>query len=141
MRRRAVLEDEDQFMFRTVQRAHATIVLVPDAQVLESGVDSPSCGLDFEHVAPIHAQKMDRAVDCVLCETTEGRLQERDESFLRHFTGCHLELAVFHGAQARHMTLNWDIVRRIGKHKLRLAATEQQGVAVRFGRIPAQDAV
>ena len=40
VRRRAVLEDEDQLMPGAVEGPHAAVVLGPDDQVLELGVDA-----------------------------------------------------------------------------------------------------
>ena len=51
----AGLEDEDQLMLASVQRAHPAIVFDPDAEVLEFGVRLTACGEQFPHVPPIHA--------------------------------------------------------------------------------------
>jgi len=54
-------------MLRAVERAHAGVGLVPDTEVLEL-VDLAAGGEHLPHVAPIHADLMDRPVDAVVGE-------------------------------------------------------------------------
>ena len=82
VRRGAALEDEDQFMLRTVERAHTTVVLVPDAQVLQLGEDSPAGCHDLGNMAPVHADVNDCSVDRILRQRSERHLQKLGEDFL-----------------------------------------------------------
>ena len=59
VRRVAVLENEHEFMLRTVETPHPGIGLCPDTEVFE-----PLIGLlggieHFAHVPPIHADEVD----------------------------------------------------------------------------------
>ena len=60
MRRRPVLEGENQFVPGAVEGSHAAIVLGPHDQVLEFGEDG-ACRDHLAHVAPVHADEVDRA--------------------------------------------------------------------------------
>ena len=64
---------EYQLMFRAIERAHAGVGLVPDAEVLELTVDLAAGGEHLPHVAPVHADLMDRAVNGVLGEPIKNR--------------------------------------------------------------------
>src|SRR5262249_61036001 len=74
-------------------RAHAGVGLVPDTEVLEL-VDLAAGGEHLPHVAPVHADLMDRAVNGVLGEPLKDRLQEGRELDLAHLTAAHGELAM-----------------------------------------------
>ncbi len=56
------LEYEDQLVFGAVERAHAGVGLVPDAEVLELAEDSRARFLHFAHVPPVHAHIGDGAI-------------------------------------------------------------------------------
>src|SRR6266516_3943613 len=62
------LPHEHQLMLRAIERAHASIDLVPDTEVLELAIDLAAGGEHLPHVAPIHADLMDRAINGVLGE-------------------------------------------------------------------------
>src|SRR3954471_1696625 len=85
------LPDERQFMFRAVERAHAGVGLVPDTEVFEL-VDLPAGGEHLPHVAPVHADLMNRAVNGVLGEPIKDRLQEGRKLDLAHLAAAHGEL-------------------------------------------------
>jgi len=54
--------DEDEFVLGSVERAHPSIGLVPDANILELLIDSASRDQHLEGVKPIHADVMNRAI-------------------------------------------------------------------------------
>jgi hypothetical protein len=97
----ADLEGKDQLVAGAVERAHATIVFDPNDQVLQLRVDALPCRLHFGHVAPVHAQKVDRPVHAVIRHVAEGYMQEVGELGCRHLAGGHGELAVLHLASTR----------------------------------------
>jgi len=61
----AVLEGKHQLMTGAVERAHAAIVLGPHDQVLELGIDGFASFEHLAHVAPVHADEVDRAIRAV----------------------------------------------------------------------------
>ena len=66
-------------MAGAVEGAHAAVVLGPDDQVLELGVDLVARRQHLGHVPPVHADEVDRAVDAHLDEAIEGGAQELGE--------------------------------------------------------------
>ena len=60
--RRADLEHEDELVLGAVERAHAAVGLVPDAEVLELREHRLAGGKQLAHVAPVHADEGDGAV-------------------------------------------------------------------------------
>ena len=61
------LEDEDQLVFGAVERAHATIVLVPDNQVLELGKVALPGIKDLAEMTPVHEYEAQGAVCGMRC--------------------------------------------------------------------------
>ena len=68
----ADLADKNELVLGTIERAHAGVRLVPDAQVGQVAVDLLPCGQHLFHVPPIHAHEMDGAVD-----RAAGRMAKR----------------------------------------------------------------
>ena len=58
MRPAALLEDQDELVLAAIQRAHASIVLDPDAHILEFAIGLLADGEQFGEMAPIHADVM-----------------------------------------------------------------------------------
>ena len=81
-------------MLRAIERAHAGIGLVPDAQVQKLAIDRVPDGTDLVHVAPVHADEVNRAVARDVGTGAEAIGEERAERFVGHFAGCHGELPV-----------------------------------------------
>ena len=93
MRRRANAVDEDQFVLRTVERAHASVRLVPEAQEFkEVAIDPLADGRDVVHVSPIHTNEVDSAIARDANAGPEGFGKKNSECLVRHFTGSHREL-------------------------------------------------
>src|SRR5690242_14676580 len=59
------LEDKNQLMAAAVEGSHPGVIFGPHTEVLECAVDLLAGGQQLEHVAPIHANEMQRAVDAV----------------------------------------------------------------------------
>ena len=112
VRRRAVLEGKDEFMAGAIERAHAPIVLRPDDQVLQFRIVGASRLQHLAHVAPVHANKMDRTIDGMSSEMGEGGREEIRELFARHFTRRHCEVAVASVAEPAHIAVNRDVIGR-----------------------------
>src|ERR1700704_2149136 len=106
-------------MLRAIERAHAAIVFGPDADIFQVWVGGSTGSQHFRNMTPVHALKMDRAVDRIGREMAEYRLQKSRELGLRHFPGSHGELAMLNCAEASDMPGNRYVVGRIGEHHLR----------------------
>ena len=94
MRRRANAVDEDQLVLRTVERAHASVRLVPEAQIQEVAIDPLADGRDVVHVPPIHTDEVHGAIARDASASAKGFGKKSPESLVRHLTGSHRELAV-----------------------------------------------
>src|SRR5947209_12764581 len=79
VRRRAVLEGEDQFMTGPVKGAHRPIVLGPDDQILELSEIRAAGIHDLLQMAPVHADEVDGAVNAQSHKIGKGRGEERSE--------------------------------------------------------------
>ena len=93
-------KDKDQFMLRAVVCAHATVGLVPDAQVLEFAEDDFASRHQLAHVAPVHAYERDCTVPASADRMTERRPEKRREGVRSHLAGRERELVMLGGAKA-----------------------------------------
>ena len=116
--RGARFENEHEFMLRPVQGAHAAVVLGPDAEVLQVGIRGGAGGQHLLQMAPVHALKMNRAIDRIGREMAEYGLQESGEFGWRHFPGCHGEFAVLNRTEAADVPGDGHVVGGVGKHEL-----------------------
>src|SRR5216683_7179591 len=80
----AVLEHEDEFVLAAIERSHAAVILGPDAEVLELGVDFAAGGEQLAHVPPVHAYEVKRPVPAMAREQRAGARQEPGELGLAH---------------------------------------------------------
>jgi hypothetical protein len=62
------------------------------------------------HMAPVHANVMNRTVEADVGHIAEGRSQEARKFSGAHFARGHLELSMLDRAKATHMTVDRDIV-------------------------------
>src|SRR5206468_662080 len=122
---RAIFENENQFMLRTVERSHPSVILIPHADVLQLVVDAATRRGQLEAVSPVHANEVDRTVDAERGQVPERRFQKLDELDFRHFAGGHLKLSMLDGTQTADMAVDLDVVRRIDKHHLSFLRFEQ----------------
>ena len=60
-----VLENEDELVPAAIQRAHAPIVLDPDAEIFEPAVGVVCGAKKLLDMAPVHTDEVDRAVSAV----------------------------------------------------------------------------
>src|SRR5262249_30376112 len=132
---------EYELVLRAVERAHARVRLVPDAEVLELAIDHAAGTKHFPEVAPVDTDLVDRAVDRVVCETAEDRLEECREFGLAHLAGANREFAMTDAAEASDVAINCDVVGRVGEHEFALGAFEQAIVGALVAGICAQQAM
>src|SRR5262249_27761079 len=57
----AVLEHKDELVLRAIERSHAGVRLSPDTEILEFAIGCSARGEHFAHVAPVHAQIVQRS--------------------------------------------------------------------------------
>src|SRR5436853_66986 len=122
-------------MLRAVERTHAAVVLVPDAEILQFREHRFAGRKKLAHMTPVHADKRNRAIAGYFRGTAERLLQERREGRLRHFSDRHRELAMPGLAQPGDVAVDRYVERWIGKHQIRLFAIEQLGVILRITSI------
>src|SRR5262245_45401142 len=84
---------------------------------------------------------MNRALDAVLGEQGKDRFEEGCEFRLAHLAAAHSEVTMTNAAETADMTIDGDVVRRIGEHEFRLGAVEQPIVCSLVTRICAQQAM
>src|SRR5260370_6755490 len=112
----AVLEDEHELVLAAVERAHAGIVLGPDAQVLQLGIGALAGGEQFAHVAPIHTDEMERPLEAKPGEEPESARQKLGELRLVHLARGHREFAMVDRPEPPAMPLDRNVVWRIGEY-------------------------
>src|SRR5262245_35812215 len=130
VRSRADLEHEDELVLGTIERAHAGIRLVPDAQVLEFGVDLFAGGQHLSQVPPVHAHEMNGAVDRVARCMAEGRFKKRLVLRRGELARRHEKVGMFDGAQSRGMAIDDHVVGHVGEYHLRLLGSQHAGIAL-----------
>src|SRR5438552_3080838 len=128
-------------MLGTVERPHAGIGLVPDAQVLEFAVDLAACCEHFGHVPPIHADLVDRAIDTVGGQESEYRLKEGHELSFAHFSAPHGKVAMANAAESADVAVDRHIVWRVGEYEFCLPAFKEHIVGCLVPGVAAKQAV
>jgi hypothetical protein len=109
-----------------IERSHTAVGLVPDAEVLELGEHRPAGSEQFAHVAPIHAHERNGAAARERCGMPECLLQEAGECFDRHFADAHGEFAVADATKPCHVSVDRDVVGRVGEQEVRTFVPHQQ---------------
>jgi len=137
----ALLKDQDELVLAAIERAHAGIVLDPDAHILEFAIGLLADGEQFGEMAPIHADVMQRAGGAKGGEVTAGLAEERSELGLIHLTRSHREWTVMDRAETARVTLDWHVVRRVGKDHRGALRAHQRGEGLGIEGITAQDAM
>ena len=141
MRFATILEHKNQLVLTAIQRAHSSVVLGPDAQVLEFRVDFPSRGKQLTHVAPVHADEVQRAVSTVARMQNQRPREKAGQLRFAHLTRGHRELTVSDRAQSANLAVDGHVVRRIREHRLGLLGAQKRRVGERVERASAIDAV
>ena len=90
---------------------------------------------DLGQVAPVHADVVNRSLDTVRGQRRERLLQKRGERLAAHLPGGHGELAVFDAAQPAGMSVDRDVVGRIGEDQAGLLTRHQGGEHGRVAHI------
>ena len=141
MRRAAVLVNQNEFVTAAIEGAHAGVVLDPDADVLELGVNLPTSGQNFGHVAPVHADKMDRAIEAVTGKQEKDPGEEGRELGDAHLATRHREVVVVNRSQTTDIALDGDVVRRVDESHRGFFVLHEDRVGVFLERVPATDSI
>ena len=81
------LEHQHQLVLAAVERAHAAVGLVPDAEVFDFREHGLPGGEQLTEVPPVHAHERNGAIPAAGGGMTEGQLQEAREGLPRHLSG------------------------------------------------------
>ena len=114
MRVLSALEHEHELVAGPVERPHATVGFGPDAEVQQVQVGGAAGRKDFGHVAPIHEAIDQRAVAAVGADALKRLVQKIGEFAFRHFSRSHRELAMACLSVAGYVSIDFDVVRRVG---------------------------
>src|SRR5260370_37811447 len=129
MRSRAILPDKDHLVLGAVKRAHSGVGLVPNANVLEFGVVSISSCEHFSHVAPVHADLVDRTIGRMSAEQGIYTGEEVCELTFAHFAGGHSKFTMLDTTQSGYVAIDLYVIGRVGKNELGLLVVHQQLVS------------
>ncbi len=110
MRRAALFEHKDQFVLGGIERAHASIGFVPDAEVFQFIKDGMARSEQLAHMPPVHTDIGNTAFFELGCGGLKARRQKRRERVLIHFSGGQRKLAVLLAAKAGDMAVDLHIV-------------------------------
>ncbi len=110
MRRAALFKHKDQFVLGGIERAHATIGFVPDAEVFQLIKDSMACGENFTHMPPVHSDIGNTAIFELGGGSLKARRQKRRERVLIHFSGGQRKLVMLLATKAGDMAVDLHIV-------------------------------
>jgi hypothetical protein len=133
---RARLEDEDELMLGAIERSHARVVFHPNRDVLQLRIDIPAGCQQFVCMAPVYTDKMDGAIDTVLCEQSAVIGQEAGELVLGKLAGSLRKLAMADLSLSGNMAINPDIIRRIDEHDVREVFLHQNIESGLGGSVP-----
>src|ERR1700704_5091436 len=98
MRSRAVLPHKDELVLGAIECAHSGVGLIPDADVLKLRVVGVSRCKHFAHMAPIHADLVDRTIRRITAEQGIYTGEEGRELTFAHFPRSHGKFAVLDAA-------------------------------------------
>src|SRR4029077_18711547 len=82
-----------------------------------------------------------RAVDGVVGQKLEHRLEKALELGLAHLAAAHCEVGVADPAEPTNMAVDRNVVGRIREYELRLGVIQQPNICSRISRIRAEEAV
>src|ERR1700732_4751270 len=91
VRSAALLEDKDELVLAAIERAHAGIVLDPDAEVLQFTVGFGTGGQQLVEMAPVHADEVQRARGAEGGEIAAGLGEKGGEFGFIHLARGHRE--------------------------------------------------
>lgn len=92
--RRPDLEHKDKLMLRAIEGAHASVGLVPDAEVLELREDVFARLKQLAHVAPVYADEGDRTVAACIRRWPKRLTEKLRELTVLHLPGGKRKLAM-----------------------------------------------
>ena len=141
VRCRSDLEHEDELVLGAVKCAHAAVCLVPDTEVLELREHGVACTEELAHVAPVHANICDGAIAGGRSRIAQRLAQERHEGLRGHLTRCHSELAMAGLAQAADVTVNRDVIGRVGEDQVCTLVSHEGADRLSVSRVAADEPV
>src|SRR5438045_5237301 len=103
-------------MLATIERAHSTVGLDPDAEVFQFAIDAAAGGQQLFGMAPVHADKVQRAIDAECDEVAEGLAEKGGEFDPGHLPASHREGAMMDRAEPARVAVDPHIVGRIGEN-------------------------
>jgi hypothetical protein len=132
------LEHKHQLVLVSIERTHPAIGLVPNADILQFGEYGVSCLQQFAEVTPIHAHKGDGAVPADISGIPQGLFQVPGKDFTRHLADAHGEFPVPDAPQSADVTLDRNVIRRIGKDEIAPLLPQHSFEGLSESRISAQ---
>src|ERR1700737_4781964 len=132
VRSAALLEDQAELVLAAIERAHAGIVLDPDAEVLELAIGLGTGNQQLVEMAPVHANEVQRSRGTEGGKVAAGLGKKGGEFGLVHLARGHRERAVVDRAEAARMAVDFHVVRRGGKdHRgMFLAPQRREGQSI-----------
>ena len=121
-----MLENEDQFVPRTVERAHTAVGLAPNAQILELRIDRLAGREHLAEMTPVHAHIVDRAIAAMLGKVSKRFPQKIRIGPLGHLARGHDELSMARLASAADVAADRHVVGRVGENQPGLLPAQQQ---------------
>src|SRR6266852_784460 len=92
-------------------------------------------------MTPVHKDEVDGTILGERMQVRKSTIQEGRKFTLRHFARCHGEFLVLDLATAADVTIDGNVVRRIGDNHLRETLRHDRLVAISSKRIAAEQAV
>ncbi len=136
-----MLENEDQFVPRTVERAHTAVGLAPNAQILELRIDRLAGREHLAEMTPVHAHIVDRAIAAMLGKVSKRFPQKIRIGPLGHLARGHDELSMARLASAADVAADRHVVGRVGENQPGLLPAQQQLERRRIPGVGAQQPV
>src|SRR6202045_2364308 len=106
MRVTPLFKHEDKLVLAAVERAHAAIVLDPDAEIFQLAIDVVSGGHQLFDVAPVHADEVQGAVTAECREVSESLAEKGNEFRPIHLARGHREGTMVDRAEASRVTVD-----------------------------------
>src|SRR6476661_7510543 len=135
------LVDKHELVLGAVERAHPPVILVPDTDILEFGVDPACCVDDLCHVPPVHADEVQGAIGAEGCQMAKDGPEKVLEFSGGHFAGRHLELPVLDRTKPAHVTVDRNVIGRVGKDHPRTLIRQQIRIGCGITGVAAEQAV
>jgi hypothetical protein len=111
----ALFEDEDELVLAAVERAHAGVVLDPNADIFELAIGFSAGGQQFVEVAPVHADVVQRSAGAEGGKVAAGPAEKSGERGFVHLARSHRKRTMVDCAEAARMALDRHVVGWVGE--------------------------